>query len=273
MMYIHRRAYVYAYSQIIAKVQKDSLKTLPSPEHPCELSTCIIELERIRRSDLCITGGVKVSVIIDGLISVVRGLHEGIGVSSEKLASFDPYFKKCILQMENFVTFDVPTVGKQGDKRYAPGHRVHGHKALEGQFNDMSKAMKSDTSAVTVGDLKHFRVFDWMLTKEQREMRETWLEIVVKEALRLKRSVKDQTPAADVGVQPIAANSSSSASGSVLGVSQGLHMISSTQKLATGKQAGQGASKGAKAGANTLKSSSLMICLCRRPRAWDAREF
>ena len=68
----------------------------------------LVELENIKRSNLCFAGGIDLEGEVSGVISLVRGLMENVGPSDEFVNNCSPFYKLCVKRMENFVVAAVP---------------------------------------------------------------------------------------------------------------------------------------------------------------------
>ena len=193
-----------------------------------DTSTSIANLEKIRSSDQCILGGPKVEVLVDGLLCLVRGLHEGIGITTSKIITFDAFYKKCVQQMENFLFVDqhIPDgpFTETGRSR-----RIFGREALEYEFAAVSRKMKcSDSSSeVYLADIRQLRTFDWILTDNQRAQREKWMDFVLQGTQRVHVAVKDKSP--DDDEEALGHDDRASAVGTAMEISGGLSLIKAAQ--------------------------------------------
>ena len=205
-----------------------------------EFNACLIALEAIRHSELCVLGGPEVELELDGVITMVRGLSEGVGPKAEKVCTYSPYFKKCIKNAENFVVVDVPAAGK------VKAHTLFGPKAIEFKITNIGRRMKAGTG-VAVSDLKHLRVFDWMLTDDMRDMREDWMKDVLKDqGAKLHTAIADGDAAdGKGGVEPkkVADGKGAAAKAAkALNISDGLELMKVQPIPSTGSTASGGSS-------------------------------
>jgi hypothetical protein len=148
----------------------------------------LLDLEKIRRSDPCCMGGAALELEVDGAIQMARGLTEGIALKTSTIERCNSFYKDCVKRFENFLRVDVMMTqhGIPGSEKKVT---FYGQKAIEWQMANVSTKMKS-CSEVTLGDLKVFRTYDWLLTCPQKDLRDRWFT-------DLLQSVRDIKPISD----------------------------------------------------------------------------
>jgi hypothetical protein len=167
-------------------------RLLPDGTCVCDIKAVLLNLEKFRRSDVCVLAGPTLLLDVDGIISLVRGLSVGIGIQKDKLLGLQTFYRKCVKRMENFVTCELAAVGKNGSPHYTPPLMLFGVKAIEEKLNVTARKMKAGDPAITIASMKEFRVYDWLLLDNQRDMRERWLADLVKAEMgTVHRSLTD----------------------------------------------------------------------------------
>ena len=152
----------------------------------------LVELENIKRSNLCFAGGIDLEGEVSGVISLVRGLMENVGPSDEFVNNCSPFYKLCVKRMENFVVTAVPN-GKisQGKLRFdKEPSMISGRKALCYLFDkfqtDYEKGVKKE-----LVDMQPFRTFGWALSPPQKTLTASWLSVLLKNHMSKFKTLKD----------------------------------------------------------------------------------
>jgi hypothetical protein len=158
---------------------------------------------------------------VDGIVVMVRKLSEGVGPKAEGLVSYNQFYKKVAGLLGNFLRHDYQvTKGKKVTTQNASGIL-----AIEWKMGEVKIKLKRDDT-LDPKELKSLRIYDWLLTPDQRVLRETWLFDALKQQSLLCTTsplhVKDGD--ADVAVSA----GSASSSGSKGGLSKMLALMSST---------------------------------------------
>ena len=175
---------------LLKKVHDDVLDVLPDGKEVRSFANVLLGLEKHRRSVRVFMCGASLELEIDGLIQLVRGLSEGIGIKTSTILRYSEFYKNCVKKFENFLHSDADLSkfekGPCGPKVVT----LYGPRAIEWQLSEVSRKFKSGID-VGMGEMKHFRTFDWLLSDTQRDLRERWIKTIVDSISNPLRTLKD----------------------------------------------------------------------------------
>lgn len=131
----------------------------------------LIELERVKSGANCRAVGQKQIQEIGGVVSLVRGLSEGVGPTEEEVLRFSSFYKSVVKQLEffHYGDYNQPSPAGKGDKlRFNTKLRIAGRPAILRDWDSHQIASaKGETS--TLAQLQTFRTYSWLLTAAQRD--------------------------------------------------------------------------------------------------------
>ena len=121
-----------------------------------------MDLQKVKGSPPCAAVGASLEAEVGGVISIVRSLGESVG----PILSFSNFYKSCIKKLENCYWVQANVDG-DGVSR-----RIFGRKALHYQMREIADKLDKKEE-VDLVELKSFRTFSWLLTKEERDQTST----------------------------------------------------------------------------------------------------
>ena len=163
----------YAEKDIITKLHSDLLFILPSAEVAKKIEAVIDSIKLIKNTPLTLAGGSQADKIIDGVLSLLRQLQDGVSPDDKEIARYDNFFKLVLKRAENFCTaLAVPTehAAKAGTKKVARSAEVllFGLPALEYKVEQLLKATVDDAPQQLLAQAKETRAFEWLLSPKMR---------------------------------------------------------------------------------------------------------
>ena len=185
----------HAEKVLTEKVHKLALATLPSEAKAVSYAEALAGLEKVRGSQACVMVGMGLQLEIDGVLKMVRGLAEGVGLDSSTLGGYSPFYKYCVKMLENFVRYDVDLATHSGGALTKKGAAprlvtLAGKRAIDWKLGELARAGKAD-GKVDVTEFKVLKVFDWVLDKDQRSHRDRFLDVLLKQQVSLMSCIAD----------------------------------------------------------------------------------
>ena len=160
-------------------------------------------LEQIRRSRL--SCGFRME--IDGVVAMVRGLAEGVGLDLSKLSNYTPFYLKVAKRLEHFYRYTPEAPSNGMKKRKGAPVELSGGAALAAKLMDVQALIKSG-NGVEVATMKFARVYDWVLTDTQRTVREELMKSILQQVRPGLQSIEDKQLCEDAVADGLGASSS-----------------------------------------------------------------
>ena len=193
--------------------------------------------------------GMETEIEIDSVIGAVTGLSEGIPLKRESALRATPLYKVALKRFGAFLQVRVNELGGVGQllvgtKAIENLIETQGYKLSSGAIHDI------DSKAV-----RQLRVHDWLLTDEQRDIREEVIKAMTSNALAPLKALTAPLAINPGSPRPAAegASASSAADGSMVSVKKEVAMTlssvmkkfsaSASQKLPQHKQKNKAAGK------------------------------
>lgn len=114
----------------------------------------------------CSAVGPKLIQEVNGVVSLVRGLSEGVGPSAQEVARFSLFYKQAVKQLYSLEAEAAPK--KCGTLQFGSSETVYGKTALLKTWDKITNP-KSGHDAPGLADLQAFRTYSWLLTEAQRD--------------------------------------------------------------------------------------------------------
>ena len=138
----------------------------------------VAALEVVRKSDACFMLGITCDMEVDQVITYVRSIGSGVGVQGADVPLMTDFHKLCLTRIAHFQRCDVPKGSAffvKGCAASATSKTLTGEAAIQFKFGALQRSIK-DGKEITAAELRVFRTYDWLLTEEQRDLRESWME-------------------------------------------------------------------------------------------------
>ena len=87
-----------------AQVHAAALEALPSEGTTGTFTQVLLDFERVKRLSACQAVGPMLVQELNGVISLVRGLSEGVGPAPDRVCSYSLFYKAVIKKCENFIS-------------------------------------------------------------------------------------------------------------------------------------------------------------------------
>ena len=135
----------------------------------------LFELDRLKAKGACRAVGPKMSQELNGVISMVRGLSEGIGPFVTETARLSLFYKTVLKHVENFFSREylVESVST-GKLAFLVKETLHGKAALEKEFTKVVASI-SVGQELTLEALAPLRTYGWLLDTKQRQAVGDWI--------------------------------------------------------------------------------------------------
>ena len=182
------------------------LDALPSDAVKKSYSDSLLALHKIKSSDLAYVTGASVISELEGVISMVASLEEGVGVTAKEVMNFGPFYKNVVARLPHFYRMTAKFDGP--DKRDLTG------RAAIREFLVDVRLQLTDLDSLPLKVLQPLRTYAWVLEGEEIAEVNTWIQNALREhALCISKfaALKDGG-----GDDALAAGSSSSSSSSTL---------------------------------------------------------
>ena len=162
-----------AEKDIIKKLHSDLLAMLPSQENVKKIEAVIDSMKLVKNTPLALAGGSAADKIIEGVLSLLRQLQDGVSPDDREIARYDNFFKLVLKRAENFCTaLAAPTehAAKSGAKKAARKSEVllFGLPALEYKVDQLLQASPEDAPHQLLVQAKETRAFEWLLSPKMR---------------------------------------------------------------------------------------------------------
>ena len=135
------------------------------------------DLHALRHGDTCFMLGLTAEMEVDEVIKHVRNISTGVGIQAENVANCSEFevlaISRCQFFFPKQMVDAVAPVGKKS--LFAKATPLYGIDALQQKFGEFQRLAKEGV-AVKTADLRIFRTYDWLLSEEQREIRERWFD-------------------------------------------------------------------------------------------------
>jgi hypothetical protein len=221
----------------------------------------LVDLQKVKGSPPCAAVGASLEAEVGGVISIVRSLGEGVGPEAHTILNFSNFYKSCIKKLENCYWVQANVDG-DGVSR-----RIFGRKALHYQMREIADKLDKKEE-VDLVELKSFRTFSWLLTKEERDQTSTWISSSVASHMLNQKAIKSGAPPSSLDgggsvlavpgpSVPLSSSSSSSKAAPLQSITATIELLSpsapSAMSVAAGSQEKKKVDKAIAAKANIMK--------------------
>ena len=181
------------------------LDALPSDTVKKTHSDSLLALHKIKSSDLAYVTGPSMNSELEGVISMVASLEEGVGLSAKEIMNFGPFYKSVVARLPHFYRM-TPKAGGL-DRR-----DLTGRAAIRELLVDV-RLQLSDRDALPLKVLQPLRTYAWVLVGLEIVEVNNWIQdaLCAHASCITKLALKDGG-----GADAPAAGSSSSSSSSTL---------------------------------------------------------
>jgi hypothetical protein len=158
-------------AEVMAKDQLHHavLDALPSDIVKKTHSESLLALHKIKMSDLAYVTGTSVTAELEGVISMVASLEEGVGLTAKDIANFGPFYKRVVARLPHFYRMAAPK-SDGADKR-----DLSGRAAIRELLVDVRLQIQDGANA-TLKLLMPLRTYNWVLEGEEIDEVNAWIQ-------------------------------------------------------------------------------------------------
>jgi hypothetical protein len=171
------------------------LDALPSDTVKKTHSESLLALHKIKMSDLAYVTGASVTSELEGVISMVASLEEGVGLTAKEIANFGPFYKSVVARLPHFYRMAPKADGT--DKR-----DLSGRAAIRELLVDVRLQIQDGDNA-PLKVLMPLRTYNWVLEGQEIDEVNAWIQSALRvhaaaaiPFCALKDSCLDDAPAA-----------------------------------------------------------------------------
>ena len=143
------------------------------------------KLQQLRTHPVNLLLGEDITHDLNGLMSIVTSLNDGVGPTAQEYASFSLLFKLCMVRVESTLEVRVPVGSKKTVKA------LHGREALHFKLTAVKQDF-ADGKNVKVEDMQVFKKFRWLLTPAEQGAVDQILAKALKDHVAFQQSIKDK---------------------------------------------------------------------------------
>ena len=185
-------------AEVMAKDQLHHavLDALPSDIVKKTHKESLLALHKIKMSDLAYVTGTSVTAELEGVISMVASLEEGVGLTAKDIANFGPFYKKVVARLPHF--YRMAALKSDGTEK----RDLSGRAAIRELLVDVRLQIQDGANA-TLKLLMPLRTYNWVLEGQEIDEVNAWIQSALRvhaaaaiPCCALKDSCLDDAPAA-----------------------------------------------------------------------------
>jgi hypothetical protein len=195
-------------AEVMAKDQLHHavLDALPSDIVKKTHKESLLALHKIKMSDLAYVTGTSVTAELEGVISMVASLEEGVGLTAKEISNFGPFYKSVVARLPHFYRMAPKADGT--DRRDLTG------RAAIREFLVDVRLQLTDLDSLPLKVLQPLRTYAWVLEGQEIAEVNTWIQNALRaHACCISKFVALKNGGGD---DALAAGSSSASSSSTL---------------------------------------------------------